>query len=34
MAPAAPLSLDFGFPIVKNDQDETQLISFAFGLTY
>ncbi len=34
MAPQAPLSLDFGFPIVKDEQDERQLISFAFGLTY
>ncbi len=27
----APLSLDFGVPLVKNDQDDTQLISFSFG---
>ena len=34
MAPNAPLSLDFGFPVVQSDQDETQLISFAFGFMY
>lgn len=33
-AQQAPLAIDFGFPIVKNDQDETQLISFSFGVVY
>lgn len=27
----APLAIDFGFPITKDDQDDTQLISFSFG---
>ncbi len=27
----APLSLDFAVPLVKNGQDDTQLISFSFG---
>ena len=34
MAPQAPLALDFGFPVVKSSEDDTQLISFAFGFTY
>jgi outer membrane protein insertion porin family len=29
-----PLSLDFGFPIAKDDDDETQLVSFSFGWTF
>jgi outer membrane protein insertion porin family len=28
----APLALDFAVPITKDDQDETQLISFSFGI--
>ncbi len=28
----APLALDFAFPINKNDLDDTQIISFSFGL--
>ena len=34
MAPQAPLAIDFGFPMIKNDQDERQVISFSFGITY
>lgn len=34
MAPNAPLSLDFGFPVVKAEEDDTQMISFAFGFMY
>jgi len=26
-----PLAVDFGFPINKDPQDDTQLISFSFG---
>ncbi len=33
-AQQAPLAIDFGIPIVKNDQDRTQLISFSFGVVY
>jgi outer membrane protein insertion porin family len=29
----APLALDFAVPITKDDEDETQLISFSFGIT-
>ena len=29
-----PMSLDFGIPIVKDPQDDTQLISFAFGWVF
>jgi len=29
-----PLSLDFGFPLNKDDDDETQLLSFTFGWTF
>ena len=29
----APLAIDFGIPITKDDEDETQLISFSFGFT-
>jgi outer membrane protein insertion porin family len=28
-----PLAVDFGFPMSSDSQDETQLISFSFGLT-
>jgi outer membrane protein assembly factor BamA len=28
----APLALDFAFPLSKNSQDETQIISFSFGI--
>jgi outer membrane protein insertion porin family len=27
-----PLALDFGFPVVKNSQDNTQVVSFSFGI--
>ena len=30
----APLAIDFGFPVVKAEGDELQLISFSFGVTY
>lgn len=29
---SAPLALDFAWPITKDDQDDTQFISFSFGL--
>jgi outer membrane protein insertion porin family len=29
----APLAIDFGIPITKDEDDETQLISFSFGFT-
>ena len=29
----APLAIDFAVPITKDDQDDTQLISFSFGFT-
>lgn len=29
-----PVALDFGFPLVKYDGDETQLISFSFGSNF
>jgi outer membrane protein insertion porin family len=29
----APLAVDFGFPVTKDNQDDTQLISFSFGFT-
>ncbi len=29
----APLAVDFGIPITKDDEDETQFISFSFGFT-
>ena len=29
-----PMSLDFGFPISKAEEDDTQLISFTFGATF
>jgi outer membrane protein insertion porin family len=29
-----PVAVDFGFPIVKHDGDETQLISFSFGSNF
>ncbi len=29
-----PMSLDFGFPINKADQDDTQLVNFSFGLAF
>jgi outer membrane protein assembly factor BamA len=29
----APLAVDFGIPILKDEEDETQLISFSFGFT-
>lgn len=29
-----PMSLDFGFPIAKDSQDDTQLVSFSFGWTF
>ncbi len=29
-----PMSLDFGFPLNKDDDDETQLLSFTFGWTF
>jgi outer membrane protein insertion porin family len=28
-----PLALDFGFPIIKNSQDSTQVVSFSFGIS-
>jgi len=28
-----PIALDFGFPITKDDQDDTRIFSFAMGLT-
>ena len=30
----APLAIDFGFPIVEADGDESQLINFSFGIMY
>jgi outer membrane protein insertion porin family len=29
----APLAVDFGFPVTKDDEDDTQMISFSFGFT-
>jgi outer membrane protein insertion porin family len=29
----APLAVDFGIPITKGDEDETQIISFTFGFS-
>ncbi len=29
-----PMSLDFGFPINKGDEDDTQLVSFSFGWVF
>lgn len=29
----APLAIDFAVPVTKDDEDETQLISFSFGIT-
>jgi outer membrane protein assembly factor BamA len=29
-----PMSLDFGFPISKDEQDDTQLLSFSFGWVF
>ncbi len=29
-----PMHFDFGFPLVEDDKDETQLFSFNFGLTF
>lgn len=29
-----PMSLDFGFPISKSDEDDTQLLSFSFGWVF
>jgi outer membrane protein assembly complex protein YaeT len=29
-----PMALDFGFPIVKNSQDDTQILSFTLGWTF
>ena len=29
-----PMSLDFGFPISKDDQDDTQMLNFTFGWVY
>jgi outer membrane protein insertion porin family len=29
-----PMSLDFGFPIRKDDEDDTQLLSFSIGWTF
>jgi outer membrane protein insertion porin family len=29
----APLAIDFAVPVTKDDQDDTQLISFSFGFT-
>lgn len=29
----APLAVDFGFPITKDDEDDTQMLSFSFGFT-
>ena len=28
-----PLALDFGFPVLKGRQDETQIVSFSLGFT-
>lgn len=28
-----PLAIDFGVPLIRNDEDETQVISFSFGFT-
>ncbi len=30
---STPLALDFGFPITKNSQDNTQVVSFSFGIS-
>jgi outer membrane protein assembly factor BamA len=29
-----PMSLDFGFPIAKDSEDDTQLLSFTIGWTF
>lgn len=29
-----PMQFDFGFPILKDDEDDTQLFSFSFGVTF
>lgn len=29
-----PMSLDFGWPLVKDDQDDTRVLSFTFGWTF
>jgi outer membrane protein assembly factor BamA len=29
-----PMSFDFGFPIVKDDQDDTQVFTFTLGWSY
>jgi outer membrane protein assembly factor BamA len=29
-----PMSLDFGWPIAKDDQDDTQIVSFTLGWTF
>ena len=29
-----PMALDFGFPITKNSEDDTQLVSFSFGWVF
>ena len=29
----APLAVDFGIPVLKDGEDDTQLISFSFGFT-
>jgi len=29
----APIAVDFAFPLSKDSEDETQVISFSFGIT-
>ena len=29
-----PISLDFGFPLLRNDQDDTELVSFSLGANF
>ena len=29
-----PIVLDFGFPIAKDDQDDTQIFNFSFGASF
>ena len=29
-----PMALDFGFPIAKDKQDDTQILSFTLGWTF
>lgn len=29
----APLAVDFAYPLIKDDEDDTQVISFSFGVT-